>query len=162
MPSQIELLVFVHDEQEPRRILIDEEGTVDVLIREISPDHHSELDIFLEAEEHPRERHHRLLDCGIRHGHRIHCRPKHHGHHGNGHKLPEHPEIFIDKKHYRAPKNPMTGAELRVLGGVDPGYDLWEVVPGSDDVRIENQQSVKLKEGEHFYTAPSTLNPGSK
>jgi hypothetical protein len=54
----------------------------------------------------------------------------------------------------------MTGAEIKALGGIGAGYDLWEKVPGKDDIRIPDNQSVELREGEHFYGAPSTLNPG--
>jgi len=55
----------------------------------------------------------------------------------------------------------MTGDELKGLAKIGANYDLWEKVPGKDDIRIENNQSVTLTEGEHFYSAPSTLNPGS-
>jgi hypothetical protein len=70
-------------------------------------------------------------------------------------------EIHIDNKSYKAPKNPMTGAELKQLGGVAGGYDLWQKVPGEDDKLINDGESVQLKNGEHFYSAPSSLNPGA-
>jgi hypothetical protein len=92
-------------------------------------------------------------------------------HHQAGHvkeellMKPDHPlVIHIDRQKYEAPKNPMTGAELRHLPHppIGPDRDLWEVVPGpADDIKIGDQQSVKLHEGQHFYTAPTTINPGA-
>jgi len=69
--------------------------------------------------------------------------------------------IHIDKKQYRAPKEEMTGAELRALAGITDKYDLWKKVPGGDDIKIGRDEVVVLKNGDHFYTAPSTLNPGA-
>ena len=69
--------------------------------------------------------------------------------------------IHIDKKEFRAPKNPMTGRELKELGGVPANYDLWHKIPGKDDQRVADDESVQLKNGDHFYSAPSTLNPGA-
>jgi len=78
---------------------------------------------------------------------------------------PEHPiQIIIDKKHYTAPQPVMTGAEVRQLAQPPIGSerDLWLVVPGKgDDERIGNDQQVPLKSGMHFYSAPSTINPGA-
>jgi hypothetical protein len=71
-------------------------------------------------------------------------------------------EIHIDNKSYKAPKNPMTGAELKQLGGIAGGYDLWQKVPSKDDKMIKDNESVQLKNGEHFYSAPSSLNPGAQ
>ena len=69
--------------------------------------------------------------------------------------------IHIDKKQYFATKNPMTGAELKKLGGVAQDMDLWKEVHGQgDDIKIEDSTSVTLHEGDHFYSAPRTLNPG--
>jgi hypothetical protein len=75
---------------------------------------------------------------------------------------PEKPEIVIhiDKTQYRAPKSPMTGAELRALGAVGSDYDLWQKVPGKDDLLVDPATVIELKNGDHFYTAPGTLNPG--
>jgi hypothetical protein len=70
-------------------------------------------------------------------------------------------QIHIDNKGYKAPKNPMTGVELKQLGGIASDYDLWQKVPGKDDKLIKDSESVKLKNGDHFYSAPSSLNPGS-
>ena len=69
--------------------------------------------------------------------------------------------IIIDKKERKSP-NPTSGAALYKLGDVATGYDLWKEVPGrGDDELIPNNGTVvHLKDGEHFYTAQSSLNPG--
>lgn len=79
---------------------------------------------------------------------------------GASHGIP----IFIDRKPFKTSKNPMTGAELRALPEPDIGddRDLWLDIPGpGDDDRIELSENVRLKPGMHFYTAPSTINPGA-
>ena len=70
--------------------------------------------------------------------------------------------IHIDKTQYKSP-NPTTGTALYTLGHVASGYDLWLEVHGKgDDVLIANNgTSVTLKNGDQFYTAQSSLNPGA-
>lgn len=70
--------------------------------------------------------------------------------------------IHIDKKKYDAPKERMTGAELRELPEPDIGADrdLWQVRPGDEDNLIDGTEAIDLKDGMHFFTAPSTINPG--
>lgn len=70
--------------------------------------------------------------------------------------------IHIDRKQYRAPTEKMTGAELRLLADPDigPERDLWQEVPGGDDNLVDNDEPIKLRNGMHFYSAPSTINPG--
>ena len=75
-----------------------------------------------------------------------------------------HIPITIDKEHFEAPKTPMSGAELRALPNpnVPADRDLWLEVPGpKDDILIAPTMNVDLKPGMHFYTAPSTINPGA-
>jgi hypothetical protein len=69
--------------------------------------------------------------------------------------------IIIDKKERKSP-NPTTGAALYTLGAVAAGYDLWREVHGNgDDELISNDaKPVQLKNGDQFYTAQSSLNPG--
>lgn len=77
----------------------------------------------------------------------------------------EHKEIsiIIDKKEYKAPKEEMTGAELKVLGNVGSDRDLFEEMPGKqDDKKISDNETVHLKDGMHFYSVPKTINPGAK
>jgi hypothetical protein len=72
--------------------------------------------------------------------------------------------ITIDKVPFKAPKTPMTGAELRALPEPDVASDrdLWLEVPGpSDDLPITPTTVLDLRPGMHFYTAPKTINPGA-
>ena len=70
-------------------------------------------------------------------------------------------KIHIDKKLFDAPKTPMTGTELKTLGGIGAGLDLFQKIPGKDDKLIKDNDPVDLKNGDQFYSAPSSLNPGS-
>ena len=83
--------------------------------------------------------------------------------HPNPHPNPHPIIIHIDQKKYEAPKTPMTGAELRALAQPPLGSDrdLFLVVPGpADDRKIADSESVDLENGMHFYSAPTTINPG--
>ena len=74
-----------------------------------------------------------------------------------------HIPINIDHKPYQAPKTPMTAEELRVLADPDigPDRDLFLTVPGpADDRLIRDGESVDLRPGMHFYSAPRSINPG--
>jgi len=69
--------------------------------------------------------------------------------------------IHIDRKQVFAEKTPMTGAELKALGDVNPTFDLFLVVSGpGDDQLIADDQPIDLKPGMHFVSAPRDLNPG--
>jgi len=70
--------------------------------------------------------------------------------------------IHIDRKPFKVDEEELTGAQLRSLPDPDvgPEFDLWLEVPGGEDRRIENQESVKLNNGMHFFTAPRVINPG--
>jgi hypothetical protein len=72
-----------------------------------------------------------------------------------------HIPIQIDRRPHIAEKTPMTGAELKALGRVDPAFDLFLVVPGpGDDQLIADDQPIDLKPAMHFISAPRDLNPG--
>jgi len=81
-------------------------------------------------------------------------------------KKPPKPEkqvvIHIDRKPFKVMEDEMSGTELRSLPDPDigPEFDLWLEVPGGEDKRIENEEAVKLRNGMHFFTAPSVINPG--
>lgn len=77
----------------------------------------------------------------------------------NSHLIP----IIIEKKQYKVPEGSMTGAELRSLPDPDiaADRDLWLEVPGpGDDILVMPTSTINLKPGIHFYTAPTTINPG--
>lgn len=69
--------------------------------------------------------------------------------------------IHIDRRQFKVDEE-ITGAQLRGLPDPDlgPEFDLWLEVPGGEDQRIENDQVVRVKNGTHFFSAPSVINPG--
>ena len=75
---------------------------------------------------------------------------------------PEKFEIQIDRKHYQVYKDEMTGAELRQVPHkpIGPDRDLFEIVPGESDRKVELKMVVKIRNGKRFFTAPAHINPG--
>lgn len=71
--------------------------------------------------------------------------------------------IHIDQKKYDAPSATMTGAQIRALASPPIGSDrdLFLVVPGpADDRKVGDSEVIELKPGTHFFSAPTTINPG--
>jgi hypothetical protein len=77
---------------------------------------------------------------------------------------PPHFNIQIDREHFKVEAQTLTGAELRALPPtpVPPNRDLFQVVPGGSDVKIGETDTVALKSGMRFFTAPSQINPGAR
>lgn len=78
---------------------------------------------------------------------------------------PEHPttfEIKIDRTTYKVSEPVLTGAQLRSLPEPDigPDRDLFEVVPGGSDLKIEVDARAEMRNGLRFFTAPAQINPG--
>ncbi|MEN6489233.1 MAG: hypothetical protein ABFD66_10225 [Smithella sp.] len=69
--------------------------------------------------------------------------------------------IVIDKKHLTSP-NPTNGNALYALGEIGEGYDLFREVhgQGDDEFIARSEAEVSLHNGDHFYSAQSSLNPG--
>jgi hypothetical protein len=79
------------------------------------------------------------------------------------HGRPDRPKMFeikIDRMNYKV--SVLTGAQLRQLPEPDigPDRDLFEVVPGGSDVKIEADAKVEMRNGLRFFTAPAQINPG--
>jgi multiubiquitin len=72
-------------------------------------------------------------------------------------------QIQIDRVHYTVAKRELTGAELRQVPPtpIGPERDLFEVVPGGQDRKIEDADVVQIHNGQRFFTAPGQINPGS-
>ena len=82
------------------------------------------------------------------------------------HGMGDHPAQFhiqIDRVHYTVTKHQMTGSELRNVPptGIGPDRDLFEVVPGGQDIKIEDAKEVQIRNGQRFFTAPAQINPGN-
>jgi len=77
-------------------------------------------------------------------------------------KKPHEFHIQIDRAHYTTTEDKMTGASLRQIPtppiGID--RDLYEVVPGHPDEKVEDAAVVEIRDGERFFTAPAHINPG--
>jgi hypothetical protein len=77
-------------------------------------------------------------------------------------KPPKPTTIHIDKDRFEIQGPTATGAELRALPNPPVGSDrdLFEEVPGGSDRRVDDGTVVQLRNGQHFFTAPATINPG--
>jgi hypothetical protein len=71
--------------------------------------------------------------------------------------------IFIDKKQYKVDATSMTGAELRAVPQPSIGQDrdLYRIVPGGDDHRVEDNERIELKPGMRFISVPRQITPGA-
>jgi hypothetical protein len=64
-------------------------------------------------------------------------------------------QIFINKKPFKAPKEQMTGLELKDLGGIPHGNKLFHEEPGSHpDTAVGDATAITLKNGDKFYDLP--------
>jgi hypothetical protein len=70
--------------------------------------------------------------------------------------------IQIDRVHYRVLTDTMSGQQLRqlVVPPIPMDRDLFRVVPAGDDVKIDLDTMVALRDGMRFFTAPARINPG--
>ena len=77
---------------------------------------------------------------------------------------PKNFEIKIDRVTYKVSEPVLTGAQLRRLPEPDigPDRDLFEVVPGGSDLKIEADAKVEMRNGLRFFTAPAQINPGRR
>lgn len=70
--------------------------------------------------------------------------------------------IKIDRLEYEVFKRKMTGAELRAVPTPDVAADrdLWRDVPDKRDIKVQDEDVVRLQNGTRFFTAPGRINPG--
>lgn len=70
--------------------------------------------------------------------------------------------IQIDRAHYQVNEEVLTGDQLRQVTSppIGPERDLFQVIPGSDDLKVEGGTQVEMKSGLRFFTAPAHINPG--
>lgn len=71
--------------------------------------------------------------------------------------------IHIDQEIFKVPGPTISAADLRALPEPDIGQDrdVYLEVPGPrEDDLITDGEVVTLRNGMHFFTAPSTINPG--
>ncbi len=71
--------------------------------------------------------------------------------------------IQIDRAKYEWAEEKIDGAQLRRLPEppIPPERDLFQVVPGHPDLKIKDDDTVRVHDGLRFFTAPSTINPGT-
>lgn len=81
------------------------------------------------------------------------------------HDRPErHFNIQIDREHFKVTEPKLTGAQLRRLPEphIPADRDLYEVRPGEDDLQIQDDNVVEMRNGLRLFTAPGQINPGAE
>ena len=70
--------------------------------------------------------------------------------------------IQIDRTKYVVNENRVTGADLRRIPTppIPPDRDIFEIIPGRPDEKIEDDHNILITDGLRFFTAPNTINPG--
>ncbi|MDA9490418.1 multiubiquitin domain-containing protein [Bradyrhizobium sp. CCBAU 11361] len=68
-------------------------------------------------------------------------------------RQPKHPTIFINDTAHTVHQVHLSGAQIRALGGIESDYQLFLEQPG-DDLPIPNDRSVKIEDGQRFYSLP--------
>ena len=70
--------------------------------------------------------------------------------------------IRIDRVDYTVTEEKLSGEQLREVPSppIPKDRDLYLVVPGHDDRKIKEDDTVEMRDGLRFFTAPNTINPG--
>lgn len=80
--KEIELYVHTDAHHEPKLVKINPEANVEEFLAAIAPGSHHEFHLFVEDEEEPKDRNHRLCDCHVHHRKHVHCHRCRHVHVG--------------------------------------------------------------------------------
>lgn len=79
-------------------------------------------------------------------------------------KRPDHEHnIRIDRDHYKVSEDSLSGAQLRQRPSPPIGADrdLFQIVPGGSDRKVELEDIIEMRDGLRFFTAPAQINPGN-
>jgi hypothetical protein len=142
MANKIE--VFVHTNGEVKTITIEDQETIEQLLKQVAPDRHAELELFVDEEHHERNR--KLCDAGIGNHHHVHCRHRHQEH---GKKV----DISINGKRYRTHTGDNSVEHLRKLGGI-PATDILSQLKQGKFEDLDNAAHVKIHGNEIFVSHP--------
>jgi len=64
-------------------------------------------------------------------------------------------KIQINKQHFEAPSENMTGAELKALASIPAGNKLFKEMPGKEpDQVVGDGERIELHNGDKFYDLP--------
>ena len=141
--KQIEVRVRSHDHHEPRKVVIDEEATIEDLLHQISPNDHAHIYLVVGDEPRRRERHERLCDAGIQHGHEVHCHP---------HVI----HFKVDDVDQDTTDHILTPVRIMTKAGVDPKtHYLIQLIGEKHDKSYEGkpEEPIHMHEGMRFITA---------
>lgn len=140
--KQIEVHVYTRDGEEPRVITIDEDATIEDLLAQVAGHDHDKFNLVVEEEDEPRDRHHRLRDCGIRHGHHVHC----------------HSKVIhyrVDDEPQESEKHKLTAMQIMEKAGVNPKTHYLTLLKphgGDESYKDRPDAVIHLHDGMRFIT----------
>jgi hypothetical protein len=70
--------------------------------------------------------------------------------------------IYIDRNAFRVPLQAVTGRALRETAtpAISDDYELYHVLPGSEDLLVRDEEVVELEHGIQFFSAPRMILAG--
>lgn len=71
--KEIELYIHTAEHRDPKFVKIDEEVSIEQLVKRIVPGANGDIHVTIEGEEEPCEPHRKLHECGIKHRNHLHC-----------------------------------------------------------------------------------------
>ncbi len=71
--KEIELYIHTAGDREPKLVKIDEDATVEELLKRIAPGGNGDLHLIIEGEDDPHDHHCKLRECSLKHRHHVHC-----------------------------------------------------------------------------------------
>lgn len=71
--KEIELYIHTENHPDPMLVKIDEDATVEELLKRIAPEADGDIHLSIESEDEPHDKHRKLCECGIKHRHHVHC-----------------------------------------------------------------------------------------
>ena len=71
--KEIELYIHTAEHHDPKLVKVDENATVEELLKRFAPEGNGDIHLTTEGEEEPHDRHRKLSECGVKHRHHVHC-----------------------------------------------------------------------------------------
>lgn len=139
--KEIEVRVHLRDGEAPRVIAIDENATIEQLLTRVAGKEDHGMYLIVGDEDEHRHGHHRLDECGIRHGHEVH---------GHPHAI----DYTVDGEPQVSERPKLTAGQILAKAGVDAKtHYLALLLPQGGDKPYKNpDEIIHLRCGMRFIT----------
>ena len=65
--------------------------------------------------------------------------------------------LQIDRTKYNWPHEEVTGSQLRALSKTSENYDLFEIIPGHNDLKVSDNHIIRIRPGLRFFTCKKRI-----